>query len=268
MPRRHNRRREVTLYDSAPGAPRRSLGPAFEDQSARRKTVSRSRRSLAVAMLAPALVAGLAGVLIPSGSGDPGSAWVPGSASAAELARQAAQPIGTGDLPALVPVVERNGHAELAQGAPATAQVRPGLPRHIAIPDAGVSAQVDGLDAQPTGLELPRSGRAGWWRGGPRPGEPGRAVIVGHLDSTHAADVFARVPYLKPGQPIGVLDSAGRQHLYRVVGVTRVEKANFPTEAVYGRTTRPVLVLITCGGPYDRALGHYRDNVLVYARAA
>ena len=28
---------------------------------------------------------------------------------------------------------------------------------------------------------------------------------------------------------------------------------------------RPVLRLITCGGSFDRATGHDRDNVIVYA---
>jgi len=28
-----------------------------------------------------------------------------------------------------------------------------------------------------------------------------------------------------------------------------------------------VLRLITCGGGFDRSTGHYRDNVIVYARA-
>jgi len=29
---------------------------------------------------------------------------------------------------------------------------------------------------------------------------------------------------------------------------------------------RPVLILVTCGGPYTPGVG-YRDNVLIYARA-
>jgi hypothetical protein len=29
-----------------------------------------------------------------------------------------------------------------------------------------------------------------------------------------------------------------------------------------------VLRLITCGGSFDRTTGHYRDNVIVYARLA
>jgi hypothetical protein len=29
-----------------------------------------------------------------------------------------------------------------------------------------------------------------------------------------------------------------------------------------------VLRLITCGGSFDRSTGHYRDNVIVYAKGA
>ena len=44
-------------------------------------------------------------------------------------------------------------------------------------------------------------------------------------------------------------------------------KDAFPTEAVYGPTTETALRLITCGGPFEPALGdHYRDNVIVFAR--
>jgi hypothetical protein len=93
-------------------------------------------------------------------------------------------------------------------------------------------------------------------------------VIVGHLDSKKGPDVFGHVPDLHRGAPISIEDASGAHHLYVVVGATEVRKARFPTNAVYGPAKRPVLVLITCGGPYDAALGHYRDNVLVYARSA
>ena len=158
-------------------------------------------------------------------------------------------------------------HALAAHPAAAGAAAsRPAPPARISIPSAGVDAPVDGLRARPDGLQLPGLGRAGWWNGGPRPGEDGRSVIVGHLDSRDGPDVFARVPDLAKGDAIVVRDRSGEYHHYAVVGVTRVQKAQFPTDDVYGPAPRPVLVLVTCGGPYDRALGHYRDNVLVYAR--
>lgn len=114
---------------------------------------------------------------------------------------------------------------------------------------------------------MPPVERAGWFRDGPRPGEPGRAVIIGHLDSRTGPGVFARVPHLKKGRAILVTDNRGEVHLYRVVGTTQVQKSRFPAGSVYGTAPNPVLVLITCGGPYISGVG-YRDNVILYARAA
>jgi LPXTG-site transpeptidase (sortase) family protein len=183
---------------------------------------------------------------------------------AADLAREAAQP---GAMPQLVPVVDRDGRPELAAHPTSTgAMSRPSIPATISIPKARIKAPIDEVGSTASGLVLPNVGRAGWWDGGPRPGENGRAVIVGHLDSKKGPDVFARVPDLAPGDRIEVRDQVGESHEYAVVGVTSVPKAQFPKDDVYGPAPRPVLVLVTCGGPYDQALGHYRDNVLVYAR--
>jgi hypothetical protein len=262
-------RREVTLSDTAEPqtlADLEAARPVAEPVHHR----AYSKTFIATAILAPAVILGLAGVLLtPAGdeSRGPGSAFVPASASAAQLAKWSEEPSGPNDLAPLAPIVERNGKVVLADGKSVPAVTRPSLPRRISIPDAGVSATVESVGADDAGLELPHSQRAGWWQGGPRPGEIGRSVIVGHLDSTKGPDVFAKVPDLRKGAPISVQDASGTQHLYRVVGVTRVEKANFPTNEVYGPARTPVLVLVTCGGPYDTKRGHYRDNVLVYARA-
>ena len=50
-----------------------------------------------------------------------------------------------------------------------------------------------------------------------------------------------------------------------VDGLQKVAKDTFPTAAVYGKSAYPSLRLITCGGPFDRATGHYVDNIVVYA---
>jgi hypothetical protein len=34
---------------------------------------------------------------------------------------------------------------------------------------------------------------------------------------------------------------------------------------VYGPTDSPELRLVTCGGAFDRSIGHYTDNVIVFA---
>ena len=51
---------------------------------------------------------------------------------------------------------------------------------------------------------------------------------------------------------------------FRVVGVSRVPKTNFPTDLVYSPTLQPSLQLVTCGGSFDYHARSYRDNVIVY----
>ena len=45
--------------------------------------------------------------------------------------------------------------------------------------------------------------------------------------------------------------------------VLTVDKDRFPTQQVYGPTAGAELRLITCGGTFDRASGHYLRNVVV-----
>jgi sortase (surface protein transpeptidase) len=105
---------------------------------------------------------------------------------------------------------------------------------------------------------------AGWYQDGPKPGEPGPAAILGHVDSDVGPAVFARVHELHPGAVLWV-DSAAGTKRFRVTGTAEFPKDHFPTEQVYLPTLDPMLQLITCGGTFDRVTGHYRDNVVVSA---
>ena len=46
--------------------------------------------------------------------------------------------------------------------------------------------------------------------------------------------------------------------------IKTMSKAALPTN-IYTRTGSPKLVLVTCGGPFDAKIGHYRDNIVVTA---
>jgi hypothetical protein len=227
---------------------------------------ARTRRGLAAATLVPGLAAA-AIVLLTAGDSRPS---VPTGPSAPALARLAdlpplripAQPRS---LNPVIPVEGRIG-VRVNRLQSISGGIRPAPPGRIRIPAAGVDAGVEAVHAHRNGLEVPPPGWAGWYAGGARPGEPGRAVVIGHLDTADGPGVFERVPALDRGDRIEVTDNRGDTHAYTVVGVTRVHKRRFPTHAVYGASRHPVLVLVTCGGPYVR--GHYRDNVLVYARSA
>jgi sortase (surface protein transpeptidase) len=117
-------------------------------------------------------------------------------------------------------------------------------------------------------LEVPANfARAGWYTGRPTPGEAGPAIIVAHRSSRRGPGAFWKLPDVQPGQQIVVTRADRRRVLFSVERVEQHRKDAFPTAAVYGPTPDTALRLITCGGPFEPALGdHYRDNVIVFAR--
>jgi sortase (surface protein transpeptidase) len=127
---------------------------------------------------------------------------------------------------------------------------------------------VDPLGLQGDGsLEVPTDfGRTGWYTGRPAPGEVGPAVIVGHVDSRRGPAVFYRLRQLRPGAEVVVHRGDGSRVTFVVQRSARHAKDSFPTAEVYGPTTERALRLVTCGGTFDRASLHYRDNVIVFAR--
>lgn len=66
---------------------------------------------------------------------------------------------------------------------------------------------------------------------------------------------------------VSVTDAEGGVTSYEVTEVVTVEKAEFPTARVFGAVPGDELRLITCGGYFDRDIGHYDKNVVVFATA-
>ena len=132
----------------------------------------------------------------------------------------------------------------------------------------GVSAPLISLGLNPDrSLQVPGdAASAGWWRGGPEPGERGASVIAGHVDSRSGPGVFYRLRALRPGAAIEVTTEEGTTARFVVERTERYAKDRFPTRRVYGRTRGSTLRLVTCAGSFDAARGHYRDNLVVFAR--
>ena len=55
--------------------------------------------------------------------------------------------------------------------------------------------------------------------------------------------------------------------MFSVREVRTVTRADFPTQDVYGPVPAAELRLITCTGPYDRTVGEYEENLVVFASA-
>jgi sortase (surface protein transpeptidase) len=143
-------------------------------------------------------------------------------------------------------------------------------PVRLVIPAIGVATRLVRLGLEQGGaMQVPGDfGRAGWFAGGPAPGEAGPAVIAGHVDSRTGPAVFYRLRELRPGQAVLVERADGTRLRFVVEQARSYPKASFPTAAVFGPVSSAALRLITCTGDFDRARGSYRDNLVVFARLA
>lgn len=155
-------------------------------------------------------------------------------------------------------------------------------PFAIDIPKIGAHSTLIPLGLNPDrSLEVPPVGeplQAGYYAGEDKahvgdeclPSEVCSAVVAGHVDGLHpdgskgAPGIFARLDELVPGDEVLVEDANGGQQRWIVEEVEQVAKAAFPSAKVYERADRPRLALITCGGAFDRASGHYVDNRVVH----
>lgn len=145
-------------------------------------------------------------------------------------------------------------------------------PVHLDIPRIGVDTALIplGLQADGTVMVPPTDpgAPAGWYRHLASPGEPGPAVLLGHVDSSRGPAVFSRLAELRPGDNVSVRRADGSVVAFVVESVHTHPKSDFPTAAVYGPADAPVLRLITCGGAFDRERRTYLSNVVVSAGLA
>ena len=151
---------------------------------------------------------------------------------------------------------------------PAEAPPVPPDPPRLEIPAIGVEAHAIPLGTTAGDrLEVPRNWSVvGWWRDGPMPGERGPAVVVGHVDTKTGPAVFYRLRELRPGDVVRFRRADGSASSFAVERSESHAKDRFPTSKVYGPTSEPELRLITCDGSFDWSRGHYRRNLVVYAR--
>jgi sortase family protein len=141
------------------------------------------------------------------------------------------------------------------------------VPVRLRIPALHIDSTVERLGLQPDGtIAVPeRTDIAGWYERGPRPGQPGPAVILGHVDSHTGPGIFIDLSKVRSGTVIRVDRADGTAATFRVTRVARVPKVQFPTDLVYAPTLDPTLRLVTCGGSFDHTRGSYRDNVIAFA---
>lgn len=142
------------------------------------------------------------------------------------------------------------------------------LPVSIRIPKIGLDTSILPVGLGPSGaIAMPEVfDRVGWYDKSPTPGERGPAVIVGHVDSPQNIAVFWRLRELLPGDTIRIGRQDGTTAVFKVSVIAQFTQDRFPTPSVYGNINYAGLRLITCGGTFNAATGHYDHNTVVYGR--
>jgi Sortase domain len=148
--------------------------------------------------------------------------------------------------------------------------VRRSLPVSIAIPAIAVKSKLLDLGVNSDGtIQVPSlyatPGQAAWYKYSAAPGQVGVSVIEGHVDTYQGPAVFFRLGDLRPGDLVDVGLADGITVVFRVTGVREYLKSRFPARTIYGATRYAALRLITCGGAFDDATGHYLSSTVVFA---
>lgn len=158
-------------------------------------------------------------------------------------------PIGSDDPPVMRPAMSPVTRAPIT---------------HLAIPSIGLDTAVvpaplvehDGV----TTWSVPRF-VAGHAEGSAGAGEPGNAVLIGHVTSLTLGHVFEHLDQVQPGDEV-VISSFQQQRVYRVSNVESVDRT---TMAVLDSTATPSLTLVTCSGAWLPMIADYSQRLVVHA---
>lgn len=145
----------------------------------------------------------------------------------------------------------------------------PEPPRQLRLPTLGVEAPVLDVGLEESGgMEIPEDiSKVGWYELGVTPGAAsGTAVISGHVDDrVQGRGALWDLRTMDVDDPIEIEHADGTTSEWRVVARRSYPKTELPLRDIFTRFGEPRLVLITCGGEFDREARSYSDNVVVYA---
>lgn len=142
------------------------------------------------------------------------------------------------------------------------------VPAGLRVAVLGIDAPIGSYGVDGTGqMDVPDNvSDVGWYKYGPRPGEPGSAVLAAHVDlAGPGRGVFYELGELNPGDQITVEYSDGSEMVFDVVARSTYRKSELPLDSIFSESGPAVLTLITCGGGFSQSSRSYDSNVVVFA---
>ncbi len=92
-------------------------------------------------------------------------------------------------------------------------------------------------------------------------GQPGNAVLMGHVSSLHSGDVFKNLDHVQVGDEVEVF-SGDRRFVYRVYDTRSVPRTDLE---LVEPTSDPTISLFTCTGLWDPVAWDFTERLFVRA---
>ena len=142
-------------------------------------------------------------------------------------------------------------------------------PVSVLVPGVATAAPVEARTTNPVsgGLDLPDGpAKVAWWASGSAPGDgTGSVVLAAHVSYNGQTGPFTRLASVPPGTEVIVTSADGTARRYAVQSIRNAPKTALDRGELFRTTGKPALVLVTCGGAYDRTTHSFADNVVVTA---
>jgi sortase (surface protein transpeptidase) len=137
----------------------------------------------------------------------------------------------------------------------------------LLIPKIGVDAPIVPVGLTADGAMDAPDGpiKVGWYRGSPHPGQPGNALLTGHVDWHTDLGVFWYLRELKAGDPILVKTESGEKLSFAVDRATSYPKDQAPLAQIFGFVLGVAITIVTCEGTFSRTARDYDQRLVVRA---
>lgn len=148
------------------------------------------------------------------------------------------------------------------------AQVEQSAPTRLRIPSLGIDAAIIAVGVDANGeYDVPPADQVGWYRYGTTPGQPGSAVLAAHIAYNGQDGVFRNLDDVEPGAVVTIDFADGSTIDLGISAQAQYDKDQLPDD-LFARTGDPRVVLITCGGDFNRSISSYEDNIVAFATPA
>jgi len=131
----------------------------------------------------------------------------------------------------------------------------------------GIEASFEYVGLTPDGaMDTPKHpDRVAWYRYGPRPGQPGNAMITGHVDWVGRVRAFYWLNSLGQGDLVEIIDQNDRSYIFVIQWKRMFDVSTAPVQEIFAGSDTPEITLITCGGVFDHRTRQYLSRLVVRA---